>query len=87
MNTQQGPEAEATAKAAMHLASALQMAEVATRVRQDLTRQRTQRAKAELTARCAADRLAYSRAGQRDWMSQAQVPDLARSWRAATTWA
>jgi hypothetical protein len=87
MTTHHSPEAEASAKAAMHLAAAVHLAEVALRIRQDLARRDTSRAKAELAARHAADRVAWARATDRQWLASAALPDLAKSWRAAAVWA
>lgn len=96
VTTQQheAPEAEAAAKLATHMTMAVQLAETVIRIRQRALEQRAAgdqqaaaAARAERTARHAADRVTWSRTGDRRWTGEASNPDLARTWCAAAVWA
>lgn len=89
-----GPEREASAKLAQHLAVAAQVAEAVIRMRQHQverqaasTQQAAAAARAERTAQHAADRMVWTPALDSTWTSQADLPDLGRSWAAAAGWA
>jgi len=96
VTTQQheAPEAEAAAKLATHMTMAVQLAETVIRIRQRELEQRAAgdqqaaaAARAERTARHAADRVTWSRTDDRRWTGEASDPDLARTWCAAAVWA
>ncbi len=96
VTTQQheAPEAEAAAKLATHMTMAVQLAETVIRIRQRELEQRAAgdqqaaaAARAERTARHAADRVTWSRTDDRRWTGEASNPDLARTWCAAAVWA
>ncbi len=89
-----GPEREASAKLAQHLAVAAQVAEAVIRMRQHQaerqaagTEQAAAAARAERTAQHAADRMVWTPALDSTWTSQADLPDLGRAWAAAAGWA
>lgn len=90
----EGPEREASAKLAQHLAIAVQVAEAVIRLRAHRTENRagdtqqaTGAARAERTAQHAADRVVFSRALDSKWTQEANLIDLGRAWGAATGWA
>lgn len=90
----EGPEREASAKLAQHLAVAVQVAEAVIRMRQQQTERRAAAteqaaamARAERTAQHAADRVVYSPALGSDWTQTAGLDDLGRAWGAAAGWA
>lgn len=90
----EAPEREASAKVAQHLAVAVQVAEAVIRMRQQATERRAAAteqaaaaARAERVAQHAADRVVYSPALDRYWISQADLADLGRVWGAAAGWA
>ena len=90
----EGPEKEASAKLAQHLAVAVQIAEAATRLRQQQTErqaagtgQAAAAARAETTAQHAAHRVAFSPALTPEWAAEADLSDLGRAWGAAAGWA
>jgi hypothetical protein len=90
----EAPEQEASARVAQTLAVAVQVAEVAIRLRA----QRTERAAAgqaqqagavrtDRLARHAAARVQWSRALDPDWLAGAELAELGRAWGAAAGWA
>ena len=90
----EGPEKEASAKLAQHLAVAVQIAEAVIRLRQQQTEQRAAAteqaaaaARAQATAQHTADRMVFSQALDLDWAAKAELGDLGRAWGAATGWA
>lgn len=90
----EAPEAEAAAKMATHMTLAVQLAEVVIRMRQRAADERgaadqqaAAAARAERTARHAADRVTWSRTDDRPWTGKASDADLARTWCAAASWA
>ena len=91
---EEGPEREASAKLAQHLAVAVQVAEAVIRMRQQHTDQRSAgaqqaaaAARAERTAQHTADRMVWVNALDSDWTGQADLHDLGRAWGAASGWA
>ncbi|MDT0262461.1 hypothetical protein [Jatrophihabitans lederbergiae] len=87
----EGPEREASAKLAQHLAVAVQVAGAVIRLRQERTEQRAAgieqaaaAARAELTAQHTADRMVWSHA--LDSTGQADLHELGRAWGAAAGW-
>lgn len=90
----EGPEKEASAKLAQHLAVAVQIAEAVIRLRQQhterqavATEQAAAGARAQATAQHTADRVVFSQALDPEWTAKADLRDLGRAWGAATGWA
>lgn len=90
----EGPEKEASAKLAQHLAVAVQIAEAVIRMRQQQTEQKavaTEQAaaatRAQTTAQHTADRTVYGQALDPQWTAKADLHDLGRAWGAAAGWA
>jgi hypothetical protein len=90
----EGPEREASAKLAQHLAVAVQIAEAVIRMRQQQTERKaadTEQAAAAVragtTAQHTADRVVFSQALNRKWTANADLRDLGRAWGAAAGWA
>ncbi len=90
----EGPEREASAKLAQHLAVAVQVAEAVIRMRQQHTEQRSAgteqaaaAARAERIAQHTADRMVWVQALDSDWTGRADLHELGRAWGAASGWA
>ncbi len=90
----EGPEREASAKLAQHLAVAVQVAEAVIRMRQQHTEQRAASteqaaaaARAERIAQHTADRMVWVHALDSDWTGRADLHELGRAWGAASGWA
>jgi hypothetical protein len=90
----EAPEQEASARVAQTLAVAVQVAEVAIRLRaQQAERaaagqaQQAGAARADRLARHAAARVQWSRAADPGWLAGAELAELGRVWGAAAGWA
>jgi hypothetical protein len=90
----EGPEREAAAKLAQHLAVAVQVAEAVIRLQAQRAETRAAghaqaaaAGRAERTAQHAADRVVWSRALDPRRASAADLADLGRAWGAAAGWA
>lgn len=90
----EGPEREASAKLAQHLAVAVQIAEAVIRMRQQqterqavATEQAAAAARAETIAQHTADRVVFASALDPEWTAKADLPNLGRAWGAAAGWA
>ena len=90
----EAPEQEASARVAQTLAVAVQVAEVAIRLRAQRTEraaagqaQQAGAARADRLARHAAARVQWSRALDPGWLAGAELAELGRAWGAAASWA
>ena len=90
----EAPEQEASARVAQTLAVAVQVAEVAIRLRAQRTEraaagqaQQAGAARADRLARHAAARVQWSRALDPGWLAGAELAELGRAWGAAAGWA
>src|SRR5664280_2008110 len=90
----EAPEQEASARVAQTLAVAVQVAEVAIRLRAPRTEraaagqaQQAGAARADRLARHAAARVQWSRALDPGWLAGAELAELGRAWGAAAGWA
>jgi hypothetical protein len=88
------PDRDASIKLAQHLAIATQIAEAVLRMRQQhndnaakSTQQQAAASRAERTAQHAADRLRWTPALKKNWVDNADLPDLGQAWGAAAGWA